>query len=135
MEQITFIIRVDPLPNGMFGAQCLTIPDCVSTSPSHNEAVDDIVEKLTERFNELLFEATEIEEDEAHFIEEAFRVSQKHTGDAGEWLPLIFTEEGVHLGEPGRASQIVPIQFGAHSEPVSPDRGRSVAQKLATVAI
>ena len=111
MEPITFLIQINHRPDGRFDAFCENMPEEIVSGETHEEAAEKAVEVIRERANALAQQESELDESDKDFLSEAFCISQKHKGDPDEWLPMRFDEEGISLGEPFSAPQVVSIQF------------------------
>lgn len=135
MKPITFLISVTHRPDGRFDAFCENIPETVVSGNSHEEAAERAIDAMREHIATLVeLEATP-DKTELEFLEEAFQVSQKHSGDPSEWLPMIFDEEGVHLGEPIGTPKAVTIQFATSSGPISDRSSESAIREPTAVAV
>ena len=119
MDPITFLIQVNHRPDGRFDAFCENMPEKIVSGETHEEAAEKAMDVIRERVNALAQRESELDEAGKDFLSEAFRISQKHKGDPDEWLPMRFDEEGVSLGEPLSAPQVVSIQFATSTGSVS----------------
>ena len=134
MEPITFLISITHRPDGRFDAFCENMPETVVCGDSHEEAAGKAIEAMREHIVALTEHESTLDEPELSFLEEAFRISQKHKGDPDEWLPVIFDEEGVHLGEPIGTPQVVTIQFATSAGPISGRPSAPAVRELRAVA-
>ena len=135
MEPITFLISINRRPDGRFDAFCENMPETVVSGNSHEEAADSAINAMREHIATLVERDATPDESELEFLEDAFQISQKHRGDPGEWLPMIFDEEGVHLGEPIGTPKVVTIQFATSSGSISDRPSEPAVRELRSVAV
>ena len=135
MKPITFLIRVDHRPDGRFDAFCENIPEAIVSGHSSEEAASGAIDAVGEHIANLVELDATPNKNEQEFLEEAFRVSQKHSGDPSEWLPMNFDAEGVHLGQPIGALEAVTIQFATSSGSISGGSSVPVVREPTAVAV
>ena len=134
MEPITFLISITHRSDGRFDAFCENMPETLVCGDSHEEAAEKAVEAMRDLINTFAENEPALDESEQSFFKEAFRISQKHKGDPGEWLPMIFDQEGVHLGKPIGTPKVVSIQFATSSGRVPGRPSAPVVRELRAIA-
>ncbi len=119
MEPIKFLIQVNHRPDGRFDAFCENMPEEIVSGETHEAVADKVAEVVREKAMALARREAELDEPDRSFLNDALRISQMHQGASDEWLPMKFDEEGVSLGEPFGAPQVVSIQFATSTGSVS----------------
>ena len=134
MEPIKFLIQVNHRPDGRFDAFCENMPEKMVSGETREAAADKMVEVMRERANALARQESELDESDRSFLDDAFRISQMHRGEPDEWLPVIFDDEGVRLGEPVSAPKVVSIQFATSTGSVSNRPSEPAVRELRELA-
>ena len=134
MEPITFFIKINHRPDGRFDAFCENMPEKIVCGETHEDAAEKAVEVMRERANALAQNEAELDENDKSFLNDAFRISRMHRGDPDEWLPMIFDEEGVRLGEPVSTPKVVSIQFATTTGSVPNRPSEPVVRELRALA-
>ncbi len=134
MEPIKFLIQVNHLPDGRFDAFCENMPEKIVSGETHEAAADKMVEVMRERSNALARQEAELDESDRSFLNDAFRISRMHRGEPDEWLPMIFDDEGVRLGESVSTPKVVSIQFATSTGSVSNRPSEPAVRELRELA-
>ena len=135
MEPIKLLIRITHRPDGGFDAFCENLPETVVSGESHEDAAEKVADATLSLIRGHDESEEAMTESEAEFLDKAFRISQKHKGDPGEWLPMIFDEEGVRLGEPIGAPKVVSVQFSTSTGPIPGRTSEPAVRELRAVAV
>ena len=134
MESIKFLIQVNHRPDGRFDAFCENMPEEIVSGETHEAVAEKVAEVMREKAIALARREAELNESDRSFLNEALRISQMHRGASNEWLPIKFDEEGVSLGEPFGAPQVVSIQFATSTGSVPNRPSESAVRELRELA-
>ena len=130
MEPITFVIKTSQRPDGRFDAYCENMPEQFVCAETREEATGKAVEAVRRRAKAIVLREAELNATDKQFLSDASRISTMHRGAPEEWLPLMFDEEGVSLGEPASTPKVVSIQFATYTGSVPNRPSEPIVREL-----